>query len=85
MFFGDVARHIKAVNGTVLVLPAAISGVLVEIRIGGRAVRPGRNNLGIPECGGMEILEMIGQVLIHGRRDAVFLPEIIINVLGGDP
>jgi hypothetical protein len=51
----------------------------------GRTVRPGRDNPGVPEYSGIEILEVIGQALTHGRRDAVFLLEIIIDVLKGDP
>jgi hypothetical protein len=72
IFFGDVVRHVRAVNGAVLVLPVVIPGVLVEIRVDGRAVRPGRDGLEVPERGGIEVLEVVGQALAHGRRDAYF-------------
>jgi hypothetical protein len=32
----------------------------------------------------MEVLEVVGQTLAHGRRDAVLLPEVVADVPGGD-
>jgi hypothetical protein len=80
-----VAGYTKAVNGTVLILPATVSGVFVEIRIDGRAIRPRKSSLGVPERGGIKVLEIVGQTLACGRRDAILLPEIVADVPGSDP
>jgi hypothetical protein len=82
---GDMACHAGTVDGTVSALPAAVSGVLVEVRIDRHAIRAGRSDPRVPERGGVEVLEMVGQGLAYGRRDAVLLPEVIADVPGGDP